>query len=106
VLPSHLRHHPPTHTKQQVSELSHKLGSAQGSAKSLEAEVAQLRSQAQQLSGEKHSTEMQLSDARAKLLVLQEKVGCAVLCAAATQSPGRDSFGGGGLAAVTRPACS
>lgn len=58
----------------QVSELSHKLGSAQGSAKSLEAEVAQLRSQVQQLGGEKHGLEMQLSDARAKLLAAQEKV--------------------------------
>jgi outer membrane murein-binding lipoprotein Lpp len=58
----------------QVSELSHKLGSAQGSSKSLEQEVAQLRSQVQQLSSEKHSLEMQLSDTRAKLCAAQEKV--------------------------------
>jgi septal ring factor EnvC (AmiA/AmiB activator) len=59
----------------QVSELSHKLGSAQGSSQSLEQEVAQLRSQLKQLAGEKHSLEVQLSDTKAKLLALQEKVG-------------------------------
>lgn len=58
----------------QVSELSHKLGSAQGSSQSLEQEVGQLRSQLKQLGSEKHSMEMQLSDTKAKLLALQEKV--------------------------------
>jgi len=58
----------------QVSELSHKLGSAQGSSQSMEQEVAQLRIQLKQLAGEKHSLEMQLSDTKAKLLALQEKV--------------------------------
>lgn len=58
----------------QVSELSHKLGSAQGSSQSLEQEVGQLRAQLKQLAGEKHGLEMQLSDTKAKLLALQEKV--------------------------------
>lgn len=57
-----------------MSELSHKLGSAQGSSQSLEQEVGQLRAQLKQLAGEKHSLEMQLSDTKAKLLALQEKV--------------------------------
>lgn len=57
-----------------MSELSHKLGSAQGSSQSLEQEVGQLRGQLKQLGSEKHSLEMQLSDTKAKLLALQEKV--------------------------------
>lgn len=57
-----------------MSELSHKLGSAQGSSQSLEQEVGQLRAQLKQLAGEKHGLEMQLSDTKAKLLALQEKV--------------------------------
>lgn len=61
----------------QVSELSHKLGSAQGSSQSLEQEVGQLRAQLKQLAGEKHGLEMQLSDTKAKLLALQEKVRAA-----------------------------
>lgn len=68
VLPSW----PPVLT--QVSKLSHKLGSAQGSSQSLEQEVGQLRAQLKQLAGEKHGLEMQLSDTKAKLLALQEKV--------------------------------
>ncbi|KAF6264226.1 hypothetical protein COO60DRAFT_1267074 [Scenedesmus sp. NREL 46B-D3] len=57
----------------QVSELSHKLGSAQGSARSLEQEVAQLRSQAKALAGDKHELELQLANTRAQLAASQEK---------------------------------
>jgi hypothetical protein len=54
-----------------VSELSHKLGSAQGSSQSLEQEVGQLRAQLKQLAGEKHG------------LALQEKVRTpSVFCSA------------------------
>lgn len=63
-----------------MSELSHKLGSAQGSAQSLEQEVGQLRAQLKQLGSEKHGLEMQLSDAKAKLLALQEKVSVRGVC--------------------------
>lgn len=66
-----------------MSELSHKLGSAQGSSQSLEQEVGQLRAQLKQLAGEKHGLEMQLSDTKAKLLALQEKVRTpSVFCSA------------------------
>lgn len=72
----------------QVSELSHKLGSAQGSSQSMEQEVAQLRTQLKQLAGEKHSLEMQLSDTKAKLLALQEKVWSRLLgCKRPAQCP-------------------
>jgi hypothetical protein len=58
----------------QVSELSHKLGTAEGSNRSLDEESLRLRSVNQQLSLAKHELEMQLSEARAKLLALEEKV--------------------------------
>jgi predicted nucleic acid-binding Zn-ribbon protein len=61
----------------QVSELSHKLGSAEGSARSLEQEVAQLRSQAKALAGDKHELELQLANMRAQLAAAQEKVSAA-----------------------------
>lgn len=57
----------------QVSELSHKLGSAEGSARSLEQEVAQLRSQVKALAGDKHELELQLANTRAQLAAAQEK---------------------------------
>jgi spindle assembly abnormal protein 6 len=59
----------------QVSELSHKLGSAEGSARSLEQEVTQLRSQVKALAGDKHELELQLANTRAQLAAAQEKVG-------------------------------
>jgi spindle assembly abnormal protein 6 len=58
-----------------VSELSHKLGSAEGSARSLEQEVAQLRGQVKALAAEKHELELQLANTRAQLAAAQEKVG-------------------------------
>ncbi|GFR43676.1 hypothetical protein Agub_g4784 [Astrephomene gubernaculifera] len=56
-----------------VSELSHKLGSAEGSNRSLDDESGRLRSLNQQLSLAKHELEIQLNEARAKLLALEEK---------------------------------
>jgi predicted nucleic acid-binding Zn-ribbon protein len=61
----------------QVSELSHKLGSAEGSVRSFEQEVAQLRSQAKALAGDKHELELQLANTRAQLAAAQEKVSTA-----------------------------
>lgn len=58
----------------QVSELSHKLGSAQGSARALEADVESLRAAAKAAAGDKHDLEIRLADARAKLAALEEKV--------------------------------
>jgi spindle assembly abnormal protein 6 len=57
-----------------VSELSHKLGSAEGSKRSLEEEASRLKQQNQQLSSEKHEREIQLNEARAKLIALDDKV--------------------------------
>eukprot|EP00198_Chlamydomonas_reinhardtii_P007749 XP_001697086.1 predicted protein [Chlamydomonas reinhardtii] len=56
-----------------VSELSHKLGSSEGSNRSLEEETARLRSLNQQLSSSKHELEIQLNEAKAKVLALDEK---------------------------------
>ncbi|KAK9808849.1 hypothetical protein WJX72_005003 [[Myrmecia] bisecta] len=57
-----------------VSELSHKLGSADGNGRSLEEEVGRLRTQVQQLSRDRSEREVQVSDQRAKLRALEEKV--------------------------------
>lgn len=62
----------------QVSELSHKLGSSEGSNRSLEEETARLRSLNQQLSSSKHELEIQLNEAKAKVLALDEKVRAVV----------------------------
>lgn len=59
----------------QVSELSHKLGSAQGSVKSLEADVEELRAAAKAGAAARHELEIKLADARAKVAALEEKVG-------------------------------
>ncbi len=67
-------YHLPFHCPLKVSELSHKLGSAEGSCKSLEQEVAQLRVQQKAVAADKHSLEMQLADAKAQLAASQEKV--------------------------------
>ncbi|KAG2499100.1 hypothetical protein HYH03_003283 [Edaphochlamys debaryana] len=56
-----------------VSELSHKLGSAEGSNRSLDEEGGRLKALNQQLSLAKHELEIQLNEARAKLLALEEK---------------------------------
>ncbi len=59
----------------QVSELSHKLGTAEGSNRSMEEEGARLKAANQALSLAKHEVEISLNEARAKLLALDEKVG-------------------------------
>ncbi|GIL47125.1 hypothetical protein Vafri_4030 [Volvox africanus] len=56
-----------------VSELSHKLGTAEGSNRSLDEEAMRLRTLNQQLSMAKHELEIQLNEARAKLLAMEEK---------------------------------
>ena len=65
------------HTSQhpQVSELSHKLGAAQGSVKSLESDVEALRAESKAGAGERHDLELRLGEARAKLAAVEEKVG-------------------------------
>lgn len=57
-----------------MSELSHKLGAAEGSCRSLESDLATMRSQHKQLASDKHSLELQLADAKAQLAASQEKV--------------------------------
>ncbi|PNH08928.1 Spindle assembly abnormal protein 6 [Tetrabaena socialis] len=56
-----------------VSELSHKLGSAEGSNRSLDEEGVRLRAINQQVSIAKHELEIQVNEARAKVLALEEK---------------------------------
>lgn len=58
----------------QVSELSHRSGTAEGVARSLEDEVARLRAQATQLTAERHDREAAASEARSRMVVLDEKV--------------------------------
>lgn len=58
----------------QVSELSHKLGSAEGSNRSLQEENARLKAAHQLASAGKHEADIQLNEARAKVLALEEKV--------------------------------
>ncbi|KAI8471988.1 MAG: centriole protein [Monoraphidium minutum] len=56
-----------------ISELSHKLGAAEGCVRSLDADVAALRGAAKAAAGEAHELEIRLADARAKLAALEEK---------------------------------
>jgi hypothetical protein len=84
---------PPRRPPSQVSELSHKLGSAQGAAKSLEAEVEGLRAAAKAAAEQRHDLEMRLGEARAKLAALEEKVGAGL---------GRRRAGGARGSAVAR----
>ena len=58
----------------QVSELSHKLGTAEGNCKSFEEELARLQSQNLQLSKAKAEREVDANDTRAKLHSAEEKV--------------------------------
>ena len=58
----------------QVSELSHKLATAEGSNRSYEEEVVRLKQLNQQLSSGKHERDIQLNEAKAKLIALEEKV--------------------------------
>lgn len=57
-----------------VSELSHKLGAAEGSNRSLETECDQLRAQNKKLSSEKHDLDILLNESKAKLAAAEEKV--------------------------------
>lgn len=57
-----------------VSELSHKLGAAEGTVRSLEEECSRLRAAHKQAAADKHSADIQLNEARAKVIALEEKV--------------------------------
>ncbi|KAK9867036.1 hypothetical protein WJX84_007443 [Apatococcus fuscideae] len=57
-----------------VSELSHRLGTAEGNLRSLEDESARLRLQNQQLGRDRAEIDTEASDSRAKLQALAEKV--------------------------------
>jgi spindle assembly abnormal protein 6 len=65
-----------------VSELSHKLGSAQGAQQSLEQEVAELRERVKALAADKHSSEVAASETKAKLMAAEDKVGLGPLAGA------------------------
>lgn len=58
----------------QVSELSHKLGTAEGNCKSLEEELARLQAQNVQLSKARSEREVDATESRAKLHAAEEKV--------------------------------
>ena len=75
----------------QVSELSHRLGTAEGSNRSLEEENTRLKSLNQSVSQAKHELDIQLNEAKAKVLSLEEKVGWARICARTQAGPGRPS---------------
>ena len=57
-----------------MSELSHRLGSAEGSNRSLEEESARLKQQNQKLSSDKHECDILLNEAKAKIIALDDKV--------------------------------
>jgi hypothetical protein len=61
----------------QVSELSHRLGSAEGSNKALEEEVTRLRSEAIAAAQERAQREAAAAELKSKLLALEEKVSMA-----------------------------
>ena len=58
-----------------MSELSHRSGTAEGKARSLEDEAARLRSSNQQLALERHDKQVAASECKSRLTVLDEKVG-------------------------------
>lgn len=58
----------------QVSELSHKLGIAEGNCKSLEEELTRLQGQNVQLSKSRSERDVDANDSRAKLHAAEEKV--------------------------------
>lgn len=58
-----------------MSELSHKLGSAEGAKRSLEEESARLQAAHKAASQQRHELDIQLNEAKAKLIALEEKVG-------------------------------
>ncbi|KAL6758042.1 centriole protein [Haematococcus lacustris] len=57
-----------------VSELSHRLGAAEGANKALEDEAGRLRAANQALAAEKHSLQVALNEAKARVGMLEEKV--------------------------------
>lgn len=57
-----------------VSELSHKLGAAEGSVKGLEEDNSRLKAQHKQAASDKHTTDILLNEAKAKTIALDEKV--------------------------------
>lgn len=59
----------------QVSDLSHKLGAAEGCNRSFEQEIAQLRADNMQLAQSKHQLDITANESKAKLLALEGKVG-------------------------------
>ncbi len=71
----HLSSSPPPPSLLQVSELSHKLGSAEGAKRSLEEEAARLQAAHKAASQQRHDLDIQLNEAKAKLIALEEKVG-------------------------------
>jgi len=65
----------------QVSELSHRSGTAEGRARSLEDEAARLRSANQQLAAERHDKEVASNEFKSRMTVLDEKVRvCGHVC--------------------------
>jgi hypothetical protein len=76
----------------QVSELSHRLGSAEGSNKALEEEVTRLRSEAIAAAQERAQREAAAAELKSKLLALEEKV---------SMGSGRNGSMGGGARPCT-----
>jgi spindle assembly abnormal protein 6 len=75
-----------------VSELSHKLGAAEGAARGLEEDLGRLRATHASMASDKHAADICLNEARAKVLALEEKVrggAAAAAAAAARAAPGR-----------------
>lgn len=60
----------------QVSELSHKLGTAEGNCRSMDEELARLQSQNTQLSRSRSERDVEASELQAKLRSADEKVLC------------------------------
>ena len=58
----------------QVSELSHKLGTAEGNCRSMEEELSRLQAQHLQLSRGKSDRDVEANELRAKLRSADEKV--------------------------------
>lgn len=57
----------------QVSELSHKLGAAEGAKRALDDEVARIKAVHTALAAAKHEQDIALNEAKAKVLALEEK---------------------------------
>lgn len=70
-------HDPPAdlRARAQVSELSHRLGTAEGTNRSLEEECTRLRAANTALAREKHERDMAANEFKARLVAVDEKVG-------------------------------